>query len=277
MIRVEKDLSKVPNSLKDKKRMDAHRANCAAGRYDSADTYYKQKDVKEALDALYHKKCAYCEKGLLDTFRPIEHYRPKNSHSKLNKCDASFSYYWLSFSWDNLLLACSQCNGFKSSCFDIEGDRAAYESEVLSDLHGKATDYDTLEKPMLINPEREENLETIFDFLPDGKYHTSDPRMLYTIEHCGLERDELIEKRIEIKNKLISDLESCFEDFTHNRDLNVFFSAFRSFGKNLSRKKQFFAWKNYLWNNLRTIIDEIEDPNFSTASLAAYLRYTKSA
>jgi hypothetical protein len=70
------------------------------------DGRYKVKDIKETLENIYHKKCAFCEKKLLDTSRAIEHFRPKKANNRIKKCDASFGYYWLAFAWDNLLLAC---------------------------------------------------------------------------------------------------------------------------------------------------------------------------
>lgn len=50
---------------------------------------YKQSDVKTALKDLYERKCCYCERRK-ESF-DIEHYRPTSI------------YYWLSYSWDNLL------------------------------------------------------------------------------------------------------------------------------------------------------------------------------
>jgi hypothetical protein len=63
---------------------------------------YASKVVKAELEARQHGKCCYCE-TLLDDHKPyayseVEHWRPKSS------------YYWLGYSWDNLLLSRGFCN-----------------------------------------------------------------------------------------------------------------------------------------------------------------------
>jgi uncharacterized protein (TIGR02646 family) len=60
------------------------------------------------------RKCCYCERGLEGTYEDVEHYRPK------------VRYWWLAWSWDNLLYACPQCNrGAKGEAFPLvdEGQR----------------------------------------------------------------------------------------------------------------------------------------------------------
>lgn len=277
MIRVDKDLTKIPKALLDKTRKEKHRENCDAQKFACADNHYKLPEIKEALDKLYYRKCAYCEKDLLDTDRPVEHYRPKNANAALKNCDGSHGYYWLGLSWDNLLLACTQCNRKKGSCFDIEGDHAVYLNEALDELHKKSSAYDSTERPMLINPEREPNLEKLYTFKPNGKYETSDPRMRYTINTCDLERNELIELRARIKNDLISDLHRCFLNTDPNENIPIrqkfhfFRHVFERFILDLKRSEPLFAWRNYLWNNIAKIIADHENPIFRKEILAAWL------
>ena len=59
--------------------------------------------IENKLSELYKSKCCYCETNISGT--EIEHYRPKND------------YYWLVYSWDNLLAVCSQCNRKKGKKF----------------------------------------------------------------------------------------------------------------------------------------------------------------
>jgi hypothetical protein len=73
---------------------------------------YKRQDVKDALVNIYKNKCAFCEK-IIEQYH-VEHYRPKKT------------YYWLAFSWDNLLLACATCNQFKGANFAILGKAIAF-------------------------------------------------------------------------------------------------------------------------------------------------------
>jgi len=88
--------------------------------------------IKWTLKQIYYEKCAFCESYIKNEVGDIEHFRPKNSNkNQAKKCDKTYSYYWLAFSWDNLLPCCSRCNGKKSNCFDIMGDRIKYENENL--------------------------------------------------------------------------------------------------------------------------------------------------
>jgi len=55
--------------------------------------------VKEELFAMQHRKCCYCEKLEEQAkYRDVEHYRPKAR------------YWWLAWTWENLLFACMDCN-----------------------------------------------------------------------------------------------------------------------------------------------------------------------
>ncbi|WP_417683970.1 hypothetical protein [Roseibium sp.] len=69
---------------------------------------YKSAAVKEALEQLFHGKCAYCESFYSST-QPVdvEHYRPKG---KVEDDDAHPGYWWLAMEWSNLLPSCIDCN-----------------------------------------------------------------------------------------------------------------------------------------------------------------------
>ena len=55
--------------------------------------------VKPALAAMQSQKCCYCEKREEQAkYRDVEHYRPKST------------YWWLAWTWDNLLFSCIDCN-----------------------------------------------------------------------------------------------------------------------------------------------------------------------
>jgi hypothetical protein len=61
---------------------------------------FKEYDVvKDALFTMQHRKCCYCEKREEQPkYRDVEHYRPKAL------------YWWLAWTWENLLFACVDCN-----------------------------------------------------------------------------------------------------------------------------------------------------------------------
>ena len=99
MIKVEKDLSDIPNILRmnpEKKycRSIVFNKNILSKQYSDDKNSYKVNSIQKRLNKIYYTKCAYCEKSLLDSPKHIEHYRPKNI------------YYWLAYSWDNLFLSC---------------------------------------------------------------------------------------------------------------------------------------------------------------------------
>jgi uncharacterized protein (TIGR02646 family) len=61
---------------------------------------YRHKSIRKALVAIFNGKCAYCESKILHVdFGHIEHFKPKSKYKNLT------------FTWENLLLACGVCNG----------------------------------------------------------------------------------------------------------------------------------------------------------------------
>jgi hypothetical protein len=71
---------------------------------------YKLVPVKEALNATFAFKCAYCE-SYFGATQPldVEHFRPKSGVLVGNELVWGV-YYWLAASWGNLLPSCTDCN-----------------------------------------------------------------------------------------------------------------------------------------------------------------------
>lgn len=69
---------------------------------------YSASEVKQALDTIFHGKCAYCE-SLYAKTQPVdvEHYRPKGS---VDDAPNHRGYWWLAMHWDNLVPSCIDCN-----------------------------------------------------------------------------------------------------------------------------------------------------------------------
>ncbi len=62
-------------------------------------SYGGYQEVKKDLADAQSRKCCYCEileQG--ETYRDVEHYRPKAA------------YWWLTWTWDNLYFVCFECN-----------------------------------------------------------------------------------------------------------------------------------------------------------------------
>lgn len=78
---------------------------------------YKEKTVKEALERMFGKKCAYCE-SRYDAVEPmeVEHFRPKGGYESGNKLKTP-GYYWLAAEWKNLLPSCIDCNRKRTQPF----------------------------------------------------------------------------------------------------------------------------------------------------------------
>ncbi|MEN8218584.1 MAG: retron system putative HNH endonuclease [Pseudomonadota bacterium] len=65
----------------------------------NAESKYQHKQIKDCLVKMFHGKCAYCESQIRHIdYGHIEHYRPKSK------------FHELTYSWNNLLLACGVCN-----------------------------------------------------------------------------------------------------------------------------------------------------------------------
>jgi uncharacterized protein (TIGR02646 family) len=64
----------------------------------------------QALAAVFHHKCAYCESRMLHVQHPhVEHYRPKGR--------VEFEKFL--FAWENWLLSCGRCNDSKWAHFPM--------------------------------------------------------------------------------------------------------------------------------------------------------------
>ena len=71
---------------------------------------YGRDTVKQALNAAFGFKCAYCE-SYFGATQPIdvEHFRPKSGVAVDGRL-VKPGYYWLAASWGNLLPSCIDCN-----------------------------------------------------------------------------------------------------------------------------------------------------------------------
>jgi 5-methylcytosine-specific restriction endonuclease McrA len=162
------------------KRLPAARAAIAA-QAKVAFTGYQE--AKPQLFKDQHGKCAYCEKRLEQaSYYETEHYRPKDY------------YWWLAWTWENLLFACFECNRMhKGTQFPLEDETA----RLVAEAPPPGT-----EAPLLIDP---------FDTSIDARDHIvfrrdvvqrrerwrpygSTPRGEATIRICGLDRASLIDR-----------------------------------------------------------------------------------
>ena len=79
-----------------------------AGAHEAQASVYGHDQVRAALEALFHDKCAYCETEASAGFDwNVEHFRPKGKVAE--RADHP-GYYWLAYEWSNLYPSCSHCN-----------------------------------------------------------------------------------------------------------------------------------------------------------------------
>jgi hypothetical protein len=131
----------------------------------------------------------------------VDHYRPKNK------------YYWLAYSWDNLLLCCPTCNTFKSDSFELEGAQVTFinSEETIAAIHNLRAEYNKSEIPKMVNPEIE-NPNGLMRFAKNGLIESDDYRFLYTIKTCQIDRQKLNDERRRIIDVFIKDIISALAE-----------------------------------------------------------------
>ena len=157
--------------------------------FDFYSAVYGHNTVKQALILMQNGKCCFCESKILHiAYGDVEHYRPKAGYRQ-NSEDAMQKpgYYWLAYSWDNLLLSCERCNRqYKKNLFPL------LHQEKRAQCHH---DNFGIESPLLINPTVTDPKNHI-GFRDEIPYPIDDsPYGKTTIAVLGLDREELNEIR----------------------------------------------------------------------------------
>jgi len=155
---------------------------------------YGHAQVKEQLRRAQHDKCAFCEAKVTHVaYGDVEHFRPKAGFRQRAK-DALGrpGYYWLAYTWENLLFACQICNQrHKQNAFPLQNPakRARTHQDPLPD-----------EKPTFVDPAAEDPAPLISfrEEVPFGKNR----RGTATIKALGLERAPLKERRKDLLDAL---------------------------------------------------------------------------
>lgn len=192
------------------------------GRDPSAKDIVGYKVVANELWHAQHYKCCYCEQKVPMGFNDVEHYRPKCRADRRPGCTSTHGYWWLAFSWDNLLFSCPSCNRTaKNDLFPLLQGSIS----LLNPLMPPGDEYPLLLDPgSIINPvEHIEYTEITIGKNGSTTQWWARPRnaSIYggkTIEVCKLNRQELLELRndyfcgtvrpqIEIMNDLIINLQ----------------------------------------------------------------------
>lgn len=249
MIKINKDLDNIPESLNSNLTNQRRNELIESGRYIREDVYhsrYKMPDIKEFLEAIYHKKCAYCEKAIDDSNVPIEHYRPKSI------------YYWLAYSWDNLLLCCDRCNTYKGKKFEIASEKALFNRETLNDIHKLSLKYNEIEQPKMIHPEFED-VENKLIFENNGRVTSEDERVRYTIETCRIDRELANERRKKILDDFINKYKDRLYHYQITKDIQILgaikwlIDDFRK--DSVNPDNDYLAFRRWIIRNIKFLIN----------------------
>lgn len=218
MIKINSNGPTGPEYEKWKKKAETARDGCIAA-WKTGNPIQLQprlwKELKEIfLSTLFHDKCAYCEgKYCAGYASHVEHYRPKLEVTENRAKIQHPGYFWLSYEWYNLLLACSYCNSRHSST--VDGKKSSHPGKLndfrvrgarISEPEPSCANWrDALleEKPLLLNPYEDDPSEHIvFDDNGFAVGITDEGRE--TIAVCHLNRIELIEARKEARERVAS-------------------------------------------------------------------------
>ena len=183
---------------------------------------YKDAEVKRALDALFHGKCAYCE-TFYSASQPmdVEHWRPKGEVHLDDGEKLKPGYYWLAATWENLLPSCIDCNRARTQ-HDVAEGRAVRigkanqfplvpgNTHILQ--HEPPPDL-TAEGALLIDP-CVDDPETFFEYTEEGVIRPRDglddddrSRAEASIRVYALNRSGLVSERREVIRRIDHRLE----------------------------------------------------------------------
>jgi uncharacterized protein (TIGR02646 family) len=149
--------------------------------------------AKKALWLAQHRKCAYCEFFEQLDQNDVEHFRPKSGARRARGRPEETGYWWLAWTWRNLLFACAACNRtHKATWFPLEpGSRPL---KPWQQPPGQ-------ERPLLIDPSSEDPIDHLrFEpYRKQGEEHwrpnprAGSQRGWKTIEVLGLDRPGLLD------------------------------------------------------------------------------------
>lgn len=202
MIRVERDPNE-PQALADIRKVELARVRGIAMMMipDGPTSDHigdKYQIVKEKLWTDQYYKCAYCESLEQRKRNDAEHFRPKARANRLPGSSDKHGYWWLAWTWSNLLFVCRNCNQapYKLDKFPLD-----LGSEALVPEHLPPGG----ERPLLLDPTEQNGIDHI-QFRPlNRNLANGDVRQDWTpvprhgsrrgdktIEVFGLDRPDLI-------------------------------------------------------------------------------------
>ncbi len=212
MIRIDRGLE--PPELVDVQKQELERVR-TIGKPTSDDIGSKYRTFATHIREAQKSKCCYCEVHVQTRYNDVEHFRPKARADRRPGSPARHGYWWLAWTWSNLLFACPGCNrSGKNDRFPLDRESVALVPE--EEPPGR-------ERPLLIDPAEENGICSIqfvpvelsggtLQWLPEPR--NGSQRGRYTIDVLGLGRDELLDlysyhaQRVEL---IIKDIECAMQ------------------------------------------------------------------
>lgn len=196
---------------------------------------YKAAVVKDELNAMFHKKCAYCESRYAHVAPvDVEHFRPKSGFINNSGKLVRPGYYWLTAEWTNLLPSCIDCNRKRKQIILSEDGQIDERNSgkgnkfplASGSRRAKRPNQHNHEVPLLLDPCSDDRPNRHLQFTDSGfvrpypgSYETSMPKGATTIEVCGLNRDDLVRERKQQFKELQSDLKGlCTNELNARED-----------------------------------------------------------
>jgi uncharacterized protein (TIGR02646 family) len=224
---------------------------------------YKDATVKDALNKLFHLKCAYCDIDYGGAPLDVEHFRPKSAVVETVRGKDTLKkpgYYWLAADWYNLLPSCIDCNrprvhGTATGKRSVMGKANKFPLASGTKREKRHTaDVEATEARLLLDPCRDNAEKHLrYDIVsgvvkPRRIKGVPSPMALASIECYGLQRELLVEKRhthssklqfhIDAANRYAEDLRRNKGNRIARREMDITLKEIKSF---IEPRKPFIA------------------------------------
>ena len=209
--------------------------------------------LRDAVNKIYHFKCAYCESSYAATGPvAIEHYRPKGAVIE-GAARIKPGYYWLAATWENLLPSCTDCNSPRKQVVAADGTKAVRGKGNHFPLEpgtkrASAPGKEAAEKPLLLHPEID-NPGLHLEFITDGEgvgiiraaliNGAPSPRGAASIEVYALDRPGLQQTRQAHAKRLLSHIRNTLRTERAHRANPSDAAAKQDYEDNLADLKDF--------------------------------------
>lgn len=185
----------------------------------SFNRFLEDPSLSEALNRLFHEKCAFCEsrgETVAYRFRPPAEAHPRESNDR-----AHLYYCWLAYAWQNLYPICRGCKPSWGEDFPVAGGRVNLPSRFELDEYvrsntGNWINYPLKESALLLDPCEMTRFAVSFEPESGGRLIGKNRKAQVTIDHFNLNRASLIEARGQQYGQLLRAISLFLAKFSPN-------------------------------------------------------------